>query len=815
MNAITLDTETCGLVGPIVLIQYAIGDGPINLYNPWKNKIQETIDLFEMIANHPDGIIGFNLSFDWFHIYKMWTVLQLMPYRDELLEYWIDEYAELEGRGRIYPDCLKPVKALDLLLHARKTSYQSTMERAPIKVKRVPTVLAKQLADELEKRISLKDIYFARRKDKKASKWKIFDTDDDDFKNIVLKFSASTALKALAVDALGEQEDQVILFSQVSPDKKQMPVEYRYAPFCKAVGSKGDWKGAWPEKIEYHISFWHGNVPARKYASKDVEYTRRLYYHFNQPAMSDNDSELAICVACCRWKGYKINVDGIKELRQLAINKKHKEINGQKCKIPVAPKAARRYLVHGLSELEALAIGTSTSRMILEKFAKKTKDCECVQIKDDPDAFKNLVMDDLLSDITPQSLREVNPDCKICNATGKIPEIYAIKAQEILDARQADKERELYEKLLLAGYFHASFNVIGTLSSRMSGSDKLNAQGIKKTSNVRSKFPLANDPYILCGGDFSGFEVALAEAVYKDEALRADLLSKRPCHKCKGIKNKEICKECNGTGEVPTSIHALFGLSVYPEMTYEEILNTKGTSDDRYTRAKSAMFAMLYGGEGTTLQNRLGVDLETADKAYKTFTAKYPKVGVARKQVFDSFCAMRQPGGIGSRVEWHQPADYIESPAGFRRYFTLENKICKTLFEIANKPPREWQGVKVKVQRRDREQTAIGAMQSALYACAFTLQASNMRAACNHVIQSYGATITKDLQRSIWDLQPSGIHKWLVQPMNVHDEVLCPTCPSVIDRVKTIVHNKVESYRPKVPLIEMEWKVGIKNWAEK
>ena len=62
---------------------------------------------------------------------------------------------------------------------------------------------------------------------------------------------------------------------------------------------------------------------------------------------------------------------------------------------------------------------------------------------------------------------------------------------EILDVKIAAKEVELYEKLLLAGKFHASFVVIGTLSSRMAGADGLNPQGIKHTKEVRQMFPLS------------------------------------------------------------------------------------------------------------------------------------------------------------------------------------------------------------------------------------------------------------------------------------------------------------------------------------
>lgn len=179
------------------------------------------------------------------------------------------------------------------------------------------------------------------------------------------------------------------------------------------------------------------------------------------------------------------------------------------------------------------------------------------------------------------------------------------------------------------------------------------------------------------------------------------------------------------------------------------------------------------------------------------------------------FSALRQPKGLGTMVEWHDPAEYIESMFGFPRFFTLENKICKALFELAQSPPREWKALKIKTTRRDREQTVMGACQSALYGSAFAIQSSNIRAAANHEIQSSGAQVTKEVQRKIWDIQPAGVHDWIVQPMNVHDEIMCPTSPEYVDAVRDRVNATVESFRPKVPLIEMEWDTGLNSWADK
>ena len=108
-----------------------------------------------------------------------------------------------------------------------------------------------------------------------------------------------------------------------------------------------------------------------------------------------------------------------------------------------------------------------------------------------------------------------------------------------------------------------------------------------------------------------------------------------------------------------------------------------------------------------------------------------------------------------------------------------------------------------------------GAARSALYAAAFAIQAANMRAAGNHVIQSTGAGITKKLQRNVWNKQPHGVGPWIVVPMNVHDEVNVPVKKGHEEAVAVTVNETVESFRPLVPLIEMKWKSGIPSWADK
>ena len=202
---IYFDTETCGYHGPICLIQWAEDDGSIKLHSPWTEPIIETLELIQRICDN--DICGFNLAFDWFHICQMYTTFSLFPDPYDYPEDHIDEIALLEPQAMDGP-CLKPKSAIDLMLHARKGPYQSTMNRNDIRIKKIPTALAWQLAAELEQRIPFKDIYFANRADNTLEKWKVYDIEDEgvinpDFKDIGLKFKPSSALKALAIDALG------------------------------------------------------------------------------------------------------------------------------------------------------------------------------------------------------------------------------------------------------------------------------------------------------------------------------------------------------------------------------------------------------------------------------------------------------------------------------------------------------------------------------------------------------------------------------------------------------------------------------------
>lgn len=113
-------------------------------------------------------------------------------------------------------------------------------------------------------------------------------------------------------------------YQDVEPPKSWRPVELGYAPFALAISSPEKnwevWEGdklkgyTWPAVIDKFIQHWATNEPAREYARDDVLYTRALDEHFDFPEPGDDDSILACMVPVVRWRGFKIDIPGIKEL---------------------------------------------------------------------------------------------------------------------------------------------------------------------------------------------------------------------------------------------------------------------------------------------------------------------------------------------------------------------------------------------------------------------------------------------------------------------------------------------------------------------
>lgn len=436
---------------------------------------------------------------------------------------------------------------------------------------------------------------------------------------------------------------------------------------------------------------------------------------------------------------------------------------------------------------------------IVKRLIKNTKILESIPINlDSPNRVKRWITEGL-PDTEEGRLQKVAVTGTGAPILEKIIERFpdesiATRAKIVLEGRRAAKERKLLQQLDSITRFCPDFKVIGTKSGRMSGGglersgESQNPQGIQHNPAFRRLFMFSDNGYTTSGGDFKSFEVAITHGHCRDNNLETDLRSGK-------------------------SFHGIFGASLY-DVPYDEILASKGTKDSKYDKSKTSAFALFYGAREERIAEASGASEAASKRAIETLSKKYPDWASARRAIHRVFCAMQQPGGIGTTVEWHEPANHIESLLGFRRYFTLENDVCRALFKLAQKLPPELRFDRI-VKRRERNQTVSGATQTALYGCAFQIQASSMRAAANHVIQSTGAEICKALQRAIWDLQPPGVGQYCVLPMNIHDEVIVSHLPELGDKIELIASKLVEVYKSVVPLLELEWKKGIRDWSEK
>ncbi|RLA42865.1 MAG: hypothetical protein DRR06_13470, partial [Gammaproteobacteria bacterium] len=576
MKLYVVDTETFSLNSPIVLIQYQLidtkgsnqDDSEIVLHDVWGSTIQETLDL---IASFCDvGCIFFNAVFDHYHLQRLYNTLdelgKVVGY-DAHPENHIEQYAQLEMQARDGL-CLKPRHCLDLFLYARRGPYQSlSMNRNNVVIKRIPTVLISSLQKRLDEIIDIDAVYFARRKVYKEHNWDVEACDDPTFSDLTLRFKPSIALKVLAQHILGI--DSTLARDDVFPS--QFPLDLGYAPCavtlcpdgpevnwrCKIPSASGYKKGhAWPGIANSHIAHWRFHKLARQYAQDDITYTRDLFYHFRDEEGStlqidDDDSTLAAQVGSARWRGFAIDIDGIKSLRNREVL--------ESMQAPKAPSRVWDYISPYLSAPEQQVLNGSTKATVLEALADGKEPCmECLgtakielqgddardykakqethavvravsNITDEPYvSTESLVanMDDADSFATflneqsylPNTIEVPCPACKGTGNTGE-PHPAAKYAQDCLDARQAAKKVEMWDKLLLAKRFHASFKIIGTFTSRMAGADKLNPQGIEHSKESRSQFPLSFGDLVLAGGDFMSFEVSIIDAVSNDENL--------------------------------------------------------------------------------------------------------------------------------------------------------------------------------------------------------------------------------------------------------------------------------------------------------
>lgn len=785
MKTVFLDSETCGFHGLPVLLQYAVDDGPVQIVHLWKTPTYQIVDLIHFFVDN--RIVAHNLRFDFFHLSKLYNLCTQCLGEKTLSDYPVDHIAEWEYNTR-NGVCLKPAAAVDTLLFAQRGAAQAAvMESKPVYVRRVYRPIAESVRQELENRTDLPWILFANRSDPNAPKWSICERKDEltgeveaSWVDLKLSFAPSNGLKHLSKFLLGYEPPAN--FDEIAIDEQYHPAEEGYAPFAVLLREGDDWsykgKPTWPAVIHKHIEHWATDHDALQYATEDINMLRGLYEYFGSPE-DDKDSMLAAQVASVRLRGFAIDVPAMAQARadsQAIIDAAQLNVN--------SPPQVKGFISEALDPMEQVIVANGCDKHVLKQLCKEftleeQEECYCEGGK------------------LPGDFPRTGPlykECPRCNGVGTVgpgPMPVVERAHHIEEVRKHIKRVELYNKLLQAGRAYPDFNVIGAKSGRMSGASGLNFQGVASDSEVRSLFTLADEDWVLAGGDYDSQELAILATTSNDMDLLNDI---------KGGK----------------SLHGLMAAELF-ETTYEDIMENKNTDpEDRYARAKSAVYLMAYGGTVETMARNLGLELEVCQRGFNNFLSKYANMGVARAAIKERFTALRREDqGFTFKI----PAEpFVETIFGFRRYFDNEYAILGSIFKLASNLPDHiryaGQGKRsLMVQRTEgKVQTVGGATCSALYGAAHSIQNRIIRAAMNHLIQSVGRTLTLGLQYNIWECQPQGIHAYKLAVMGVHDESLVACRPDAALEIREKVRDTLRSQAEDIPLIAMSWATGVDSW---
>lgn len=180
----------------------------------------------------------------------------------------------------------------------------------------------------------------------------------------------------------------------------------------------------------------------------------------------------------------------------------------------------------------------------------------------------------------------------LVNVTGnEVPKL-------LLHYRDRHKFLGTYVKALLQAAdrrhrVHTNFNIIGTVTGRLSSSDPVNLQNIPRTPEARNMFR-ASEGATLINIDLSQAEIRAICWLARDEALRRVLLSGEDLH--------------------TKTASMMFGIP--PE----------NVSKEQRIAAKRLNFGIIYGISAKTLAKELGTSVREAEKVIQRLFAVYPGV---------------------------------------------------------------------------------------------------------------------------------------------------------------------------------------------
>lgn len=512
MKLLRIDTETCGFIGPIVLIQYQYEGGPVQLYHVWDHPVGETLDLVESFLEH--HVVFYNASFDAFHLSKLYNTFRLLEdinAQPHMNEVWEAEHFAHQG------PCLRPVKCSDLYLLILEHGLSFLHKRKTITIRKVPLAAVPWLTKNL---VGLKALLHPMLFKHQEPVWRIVASRQKGFVDYNLDFKPRAKMKMVIGHLFGTDMMEYQL-----PDR-HVPQERMWRP----------WGGNWREVLFHHTRWWKNE--GKSYAIQDVYCLTMIEKWLAgktnikmQPdrvwdvsTQTHTNSELAWAVGVCRQRGYPIDLDYVQNLIHALKTKGDPPTGGAKCLFylrEVCDPAMAEVLRSGKQDKYVLT-------QLIEMFP------------DSPVAFRAQ---------------------KVLDTRNKKEKM------EILE--RLEEVGRFHPDFKVGGTF--SNRMSGGSTEGSEGG--INPQGIMKDTFIRSCFTL-HSPIVgevLSGGDFSAQEVTILIAVIGSKALEDMTRRGIKIHRlltsfCHDIPIEEVNEESLEYSKCKNGIFAFFYGAQWPRL---------------------------------------------------------------------------------------------------------------------------------------------------------------------------------------------------------------------------------------------------------
>ena len=521
------------------------------------------------------------------------------------------------------------------------------------------------------------------------------------------------------------------------------------------------------DPVELHCDYVMSNPNSRfyKYAELDILYLKVLYDKLGNPRC-DYNSSCCHNMAYLRYYGFDLDFGALRKAEDYykeiveGIEKKLSGINLRSSK-------ERLELLQPYFPLLA-----STNKNTLKKLAEG--DCE---------------------------------GAKLCKAIIE----YGPARQRLLQIQKV-----LESETLKA---HPDLRVMGTATNRMAGTNGLNWQGVGAVDETeveidideldeipeelllqwleadladytqKEKVGLRHAVLTPCVGDWSSFEVRIANAVYQDEQLNYDL-------------------------ENGIDLHSMGTVSFHPDfkdsgISYEDF--KAGYKDNlKWDKArkgiKSVIFGSFYFCTAHAVANALGILEGEAQKILDGLYDRYSGMKRYRKATEDDFLTADTEKWSKDCVSKMKRSR--KDLTGYERRWDFEAAVAEAMWELGQRNHKTGiEGTVIRSAQKGR-QTINNAVKSAFLGSAIAIQAAVSRQAGNMLIQATGSSLNKKLQAETWE-------KLRVPTLNIHDENIVPHHPNFdMKTYSELIDDYTERATKIVPMLEFDYG-PTERWSDK